>query len=157
VRRNIRIGRDAKWIVAQLRILDETGDHIDAKPRAAIEPEADHVVNRLDHFGVAEFSRVAAEENQAGTNARVIASNLHADRRKVLCQLLAAFPVNREPPDVPIAFGSPPTNATSMNHGCRSTVWFGNEIYNHADTASDAPRRQGSNARDRRLVGWITQ
>ena len=91
-------------IVAKLRVLDHLRDHIDAKSiDAAIEPEANHVVHRLDDLGIAkvEVGLLAQKRMQVPFAAR----RVELPRRAAE----GALPVVRRTaispglPDVPIA------------------------------------------------------
>ena len=56
VPRNVGVALDPHRIVAELVVLDEPLDYVDAKTvSAAVQPEADDAVDCLDHFGISKI------------------------------------------------------------------------------------------------------
>src|SRR6476659_219786 len=114
-------------IVAQRGILDQQPDDVDAETiDTAVEPEAQHVVHRRAHVGIApvEIGLLGQKTVQVIlAGARLTCPRRSTElRQPVVRRRTVRLAVA---PDVPIAFRIDAYARLSRNHGCRSDVWLG--------------------------------
>ena len=123
-RRERRIGR----VVAELGVLDQVPDHVDAEAvDAAVEPEAQHVVHRGADLGVAPVEVGLLGQERVIV---VLAGRRHrAARRCRRTRTASCWAARRPAPGrarcTSRAAGSSRERRLSANQGCWSEVWFG--------------------------------
>ena len=115
-------------VVAEVLVLDEMPEHVDAKAvHAALEPEAQHAEHRLDDLGIAPVQvRLLGQEGVVVVLAggRVELPRAAAEAGEPVVRRAAAR--RGVAPQVPVALRDcRARRAIPLNHGCWSDVWFG--------------------------------
>src|SRR5580704_14955613 len=140
---NIGIGGIADRIVAQLGILDETGDHVDTKTvSAAIEPEADDVVHRVGHVGISiiQIGLLLEEDMQVPRcGSRIV---LPRGTAEVALPIVRCAIGRTGNPDVPVALWIAARRPRLDEPRMLIRGMVGHQVDDHADIAAMRLREQ---------------